>query len=148
MRKCTWGNSSPRVCPKPLTLGASGCGAGLPIQIRSEVCVPKGTHCATWWHQKVALRTLFSINTNYHPSLLRAFPPFPPFSVAGRIAAHAALSSAVLRALSAGDELKIILGRGEPGAGEADYAPLIRAAQLSGGLARPRLPACCAANRG
>ena len=61
------------------------------------------------------------------------FPPFPPFSVAGRIAAHAALSSAVLRAPSAGDELKIILGRGEPGTGEADYAPLIRAAQLSGG---------------
>ncbi|KAL4696952.1 hypothetical protein H8959_002650 [Pygathrix nigripes] len=65
----------------------------------------------------------------------------------GEIAAHAALSSAVLRTLSGGDELEIILG-GKPGTGEADSAPLIPVAQLFGGLARPSLAARCAANRG
>lgn len=40
--------------------------------------------------------------------------PLPPFLSSREIAAHAALSSAVLRALGAGDELKIILG-GSPG---------------------------------
>lgn len=37
---------------------------------------------------------------------------------------------------------------GEPGTGEASSAPLIRGAQLYGGLARPHFTARCAANRG
>lgn len=37
---------------------------------------------------------------------------------------------------------------GEPGTGEAGSAPLIRKAQLYGGLARPHLTARCTVNRG
>lgn len=92
----------------------SGYETSLPILICPGVCVPKGTHCATWWHQKVAQRSLFSINTNYHPPSSALSPsPLPPFSIEGKIAAHTALSSAVLSTRSTGDELEILLGWGK-----------------------------------